>query len=264
MIKIENVNIDLDNTIACGQIFRYVKKKDNSYTIILSDRVVNIKKEDNNLIVKSNDEENIESIIRNYLVKTVAYKTNIKFLDIRICQSKLDISFNKDVLQFDNENKVTEKEYNKGSSKYHIEIKSYEECDYVINLIKKLYIYISTPHNKISDELYDNLKFKVLTLSEDVLCNVNIKDTTFKTRRNFLSILKCKNWLFIRILKLNDNKLFNIIDTSVYGALCMTYKIKSNEDIDMILPFIKQSLEISRINPIDYNNNLHKLYYNGV
>ena len=67
MIKIENVDIDLEGTIECGQIFRYEKENDNSYTIILSDRVINIKKDNNNLIVKSSDENNLEKIIIDYL-----------------------------------------------------------------------------------------------------------------------------------------------------------------------------------------------------
>lgn len=67
MIKIENVDIDLEGTIECGQIFRYEKENDNSYTVILSDRVINIKKDNNNLIVKSSDENNLEKIIIDYL-----------------------------------------------------------------------------------------------------------------------------------------------------------------------------------------------------
>lgn len=67
MVKLENINIDLESTIECGQIFRYEKEEDNSYTIILSDRVVNIKKDDNNLILKSNNENNLIDIIINYL-----------------------------------------------------------------------------------------------------------------------------------------------------------------------------------------------------
>lgn len=66
MLRIKGVSIDLDGTVTCGQIFRYEKEIDNSYTIILSDRVINIKKENNDLIVKSNNEENLENIIRNY------------------------------------------------------------------------------------------------------------------------------------------------------------------------------------------------------
>ena len=67
MIVIKNTNINLDDTITCGQIFRYKKENNNSYTIILSDRVVNIKKEKNDLIVKSNNEDNLENIIKDYL-----------------------------------------------------------------------------------------------------------------------------------------------------------------------------------------------------
>ena len=68
MIKIIlNNYTDLDNTITCGQIFRYIKEIDDSYTVILSDRVVNIKQEDNTLIIDSNKIDNLEQIIRNYL-----------------------------------------------------------------------------------------------------------------------------------------------------------------------------------------------------
>ncbi len=67
MIEIKNTDINLKDTITCGQIFRYYNEDDNSYTIILSDRVVNIKKENDSLIVKSNNEDDLENIIRNYL-----------------------------------------------------------------------------------------------------------------------------------------------------------------------------------------------------
>lgn len=67
MIKIENVDINLKDTITCGQIFRYIEEIDNSYTILLSDRVVNIKEDNDSLLVKSNIEDDLERIIRDYL-----------------------------------------------------------------------------------------------------------------------------------------------------------------------------------------------------
>ena len=67
MIKIENAFINLKDTITCGQIFRYIKESDNSYTVLLSDRVVNIKQDNNTLYVKSNDEKDLENVIKNYL-----------------------------------------------------------------------------------------------------------------------------------------------------------------------------------------------------
>ena len=66
MLRIKDIYIDLDGTVTCGQIFRYEKEADNSYTIILSDRVINIKKDKNDLVVTSNKEEDLENVIRNY------------------------------------------------------------------------------------------------------------------------------------------------------------------------------------------------------
>ena len=51
MLRIKDMCIDLDGTVTCGQIFRYEKEADNSYTIILSDRVINIKKDNIYLII---------------------------------------------------------------------------------------------------------------------------------------------------------------------------------------------------------------------
>ena len=68
MLTIKNItNLDLDNTITCGQIFRYISELDNSYTVVLSDRVVNIKYDNNTLYVDSNNLNNLENIIREYL-----------------------------------------------------------------------------------------------------------------------------------------------------------------------------------------------------
>mgnify|MGYP004530623487 FL=1 len=68
MVVIDNINnLDLDNTICCGQIFRYEKLEDDSYIVILKDRVVKLKYIDNKLYVESNNMDNIENVIREYL-----------------------------------------------------------------------------------------------------------------------------------------------------------------------------------------------------
>ena len=66
-MKIKVNNFNLKDTITCGQIFRFIEENDNSYTVILSDRVVNLKLEDDYLIIDSNDMNNVENIIRKYL-----------------------------------------------------------------------------------------------------------------------------------------------------------------------------------------------------
>ena len=63
---IEVKDFNLHDTVTCGQIFRFREESDNSYTIILSDRVVNLKMDGNKLIIDSNDFNDLENVIRNY------------------------------------------------------------------------------------------------------------------------------------------------------------------------------------------------------
>ena len=67
MIKIKiSKPFKLDDTVCCGQIFRFFKLDDNSYDIILKDRVINVKKDGDYLIVSSNDENNLEEVVKLY------------------------------------------------------------------------------------------------------------------------------------------------------------------------------------------------------
>ena len=66
-MEIEVKNFNLGDTITCGQIFRFIVEDDNSYTVVLSDRVVNLKMVDNKLIVDSDNYDNLEYVIRHYL-----------------------------------------------------------------------------------------------------------------------------------------------------------------------------------------------------
>ena len=88
MLIIKNVdNLDLDNTITCGQIFRFIKEEDNSYTVILSDRVVNLKIINKDLYVDSNREDDLESVIKKYLDLDRDYLSIIE--NIRSMDNKL-------------------------------------------------------------------------------------------------------------------------------------------------------------------------------
>lgn len=67
MLVIKNIkNFDLDSTVTCGQIFRFEKESDNSYTIVLKDRIINVKYENNNLYVDSNKYDNLENVVTKY------------------------------------------------------------------------------------------------------------------------------------------------------------------------------------------------------
>lgn len=64
-MKIES-DINLYDTLISGQAFRITKEEDNSFTVILSDRIINVKKEDNYLVVNSNKLDNLELVVRYY------------------------------------------------------------------------------------------------------------------------------------------------------------------------------------------------------
>ena len=66
MLVLKNIDINLKDTVTCGQCFRFFVEEDNSYTMILSDRVINIKQDKKNLIIESNNENNLENIIKEY------------------------------------------------------------------------------------------------------------------------------------------------------------------------------------------------------
>lgn len=63
-LKVNNFN--LKDTITCGQIFRFEEELDNSYTVILSDRVINIKQDNDYIYFTSNKEDNLKEVIINY------------------------------------------------------------------------------------------------------------------------------------------------------------------------------------------------------
>ena len=64
MLKIKN-NFDLKSTITCGQIFRFIEE-DNSFIVIIKDRVISLKEDGDYIIIESSNEENLENIVLDY------------------------------------------------------------------------------------------------------------------------------------------------------------------------------------------------------
>lgn len=76
MIKIKlKKAFNLDSTVTCGQIFRFIKKEDSSYDIVLKDRVINVYKKEEFLYVSSNVEDNLKSIVEDYFDLNNDYDT---------------------------------------------------------------------------------------------------------------------------------------------------------------------------------------------
>ena len=87
MLKIEN-NFDLKSTITCGQIFRFTIEADGSYTVIIKDRVINLKEDKDYIIVESSKEDNLKEIIYDYFDLDRDYEIIEK--NILECDKKLE------------------------------------------------------------------------------------------------------------------------------------------------------------------------------
>ena len=79
MKKILKSDINLYDTITCGQIFRF-QVLDDSFIIILNDRVVRLKEDEKYIYIYSSNEDDIESIITNYLGLNIDYNSINKII----------------------------------------------------------------------------------------------------------------------------------------------------------------------------------------
>ena len=97
MIKIKN-DFNLNDTITCGQIFRF-EVIDNGYILILDDRVVRLEIDNDFINIYSSNEENICSIIKSYL------GLNINYNEINNSLMKNDIKL-KEIINYCNGFKI--------------------------------------------------------------------------------------------------------------------------------------------------------------
>ena len=65
-MKINVGNIDIESILFSGACFRCIKESDGSITNILYDRVINLKQDGDYIYVNSSNNDNLESIVREY------------------------------------------------------------------------------------------------------------------------------------------------------------------------------------------------------
>lgn len=203
------------------------------------------------------------SIKRNYLMKNVAYKLNKKIIEVQVNQSDILISFYKDIKQFDNFNKLSiRKGYENSTLCHYIKITDLKEIPYLIELCNKLYNYLTELKVNPVDTLFNKLLVKINSIGSNVTSHYTKKSLMFKNKRNFTIISKKKYGIYIRLLNVEDNdNILKVVGRTAYGPLCRYFKIKEEKDIDLIMPYIIKSYEISKYNPLDLKNNFIELYY---
>ena len=262
-----NERIEFDNNMK--QSFNEIKIQEDSKNNIDTNTYENLifnKKKIAILLFDKLDKEILSinnEIKRNYLIKNVAYKFINKILEIQINQNNLLVTFHRDSKQFDNYNKLgLKKGYENTSLCYCMIVESNEDILYVKKIVQNLYDYINSPKEDIGAKLLDILSFKIKTLSEDITTHKTNKGLVFRNKRNFAILCKTNYGIYIRILNVNnkDNTL-NVVTRKSYEPLCLSYKILNIEDIDKVLPYIIESYNISKINPVDLKHKFYELYY---
>ena len=89
---IKNCNtFELKDIFECGQCFRFNKKEDGSYTGVVGNNVINVKKVDNEIHVKSVGEDNLEELVINY------FDLNRDYEQIKDKLSKIDENMEKSI-----------------------------------------------------------------------------------------------------------------------------------------------------------------------
>lgn len=91
-MKIDKKDINLYDTLFSGQCFRMIKEEDDSYTVILKDRVINIKEEDKYLVIDSNDLCDLDSKVIDYLDLNRDYELlNKAIIKNKILKENIDL-----------------------------------------------------------------------------------------------------------------------------------------------------------------------------
>lgn len=263
-----------------------VIKIENSVNQIATNKKDNVKKINNKLYnIDTNTYENIiynkkqisidlfnkldssimnigKNIVRNYLVKNIVYKLDNRIVEIQINQNNLLVSFHRIAKQFDNMNKLIDRKgYGNNSICYSLIVEDNTSCDYAIKMIKDMYNYFISPRESLSDKLFNILKFKITTISESITSHNTNKGLIFKDRRNFVLLSKTNYGVYVRILNVeNNNNILNVVTRKKYEPLCLSYKVKTESDIDVILPYINSSYNLNKINPYDLKDEFYKYY----
>ena len=82
---------ELKDIFECGQCFRFNKQEDESYTGVVGNNVINVKKVDNEIHIKSVGQDNLEELVVNY------FDLNRDYEQIKDKLSKIDENMEKSI-----------------------------------------------------------------------------------------------------------------------------------------------------------------------
>lgn len=202
-------------------------------------------------------------IIRNFLKKGITFKYNKRIMEVMIKENELLITFLRDVKIYDTENRLfIRKGYEKCSLCYATIVRDAESLNYALMMFNKEYEIITNPYEKN----YINILLKetcnrIKEIDRSIKVKKLNKGIMFYANRNFAMIEKRKYGLHIRMLQVEDKEnILSVVGRSTFEPLCRYFNVKKEEDIDLIIPLIKESFNKTKYVAIDMKNGLNKFY----
>lgn len=199
---------------------------------------------------------NFPKLERKYLIKDTVYYMNEKLVEVYIKQKSILLVLIDEILPYDLAHKLSiRKGYENNRVKYQMIIENEEDINYIIDIFRNYYI--DKLNKKVENKIFNNTIKILKDLSKDY-SYIN-KGVVFKTKRNFALISERKYGAMLKILDVGENDCFSIVEEK-YNPLSFSYRIKSVEDIDKIIPYINKSFELSKYPSSDIKNNFQELY----
>jgi N-glycosylase/DNA lyase len=81
---INQESFELEDIFECGQCFRWNKENDGSYTGVVKNAVINVKKEKNEIIFTGKSKENLKEIVDDY------FDLNTNYTELKEKLSNID------------------------------------------------------------------------------------------------------------------------------------------------------------------------------
>ena len=147
----------------------------------------------------------------------------------------------------------------------NVDKEAYKRKSKLLNVDTSCYENIIYNKKDIAIKLFNEFDKQILNISNNIKRNYLMKNVAYKLDKKIIEVQINQSDILVSFYK--DIKQFdNLNRLSIRkgyenSTLCYYIKIKEEKDIDIIMPYIIKSYEISKYNSVDLKNNFIELYY---
>lgn len=200
-----------------------------------------------------------EKIIRNYMQKGVTFRYVNRIMEAIIKTDTLTLVFLKDVKFYDIKKKLyMRKGYENQALCYCFDIRDNDDYDYALYLFDKLYSIITVPsENSRISLLSKEMSREIRKIDKNVKMKKVNKGLMFSSSRNFAILEMRKHKIHIRLLPVNDSdEILGQVGRGSYDPLSKYFDLTRNEDIKVIIPYLKKAYELTKYPAKDITSGL--------